>query len=326
MSSLKILVLIEQHAGVLKKSALEVVGLARALTDSNGGEVFGVVLGHDVAKVADAARNAGCHKIYVADHEALARCGASDLADELRSMIAASGATAFFASATAQGKELSTLVAADHGTAAAADCTRVEAAGDGLRVQRPVYAGKALLNLEVKAPFKVVTIRPNYGSRAQSAPAELVNWSVEKTAATIRSEVVEVKASESKTVDLTEAEIIVSGGRAMKGPENFKLLEELAAPLGAVVGASRAAVDAGWRPHADQVGQTGKTVSPKLYFACGISGAIQHLAGMSSSRCIVAINKDKAAPIFQMATYGLVGDLYEIVPALRDELKKQLHK
>ncbi|MGE3163699.1 MAG: electron transfer flavoprotein subunit alpha/FixB family protein [Planctomycetota bacterium] len=326
MAALNIVVLIEHHAGRLKKSSLEVVGEARRLADATSGQVIGAVLGHGVGGAAEAARTAGCHKIFVADHEILGRCGAGDLANELAEIIRKCGANAFFASATPAGRELSALVAADHETAAVADCTRIQGAGNSLVVQRPVYAGKALLNLEIDAPFKVVTIRPNYGATLTAESAELVPWPVTRSAADVRTEVIEVKASESKKVDLTEAEIIVAGGRAMKGPENFKLLEELAEPLGAVVGASRAAVDAGWRSHSDQVGQTGKTVSPKLYFACGISGAIQHLAGMSSSRCIVAINKDKAAPIFQIATYGLVGDLYEILPALRAELQKQLQR
>lgn len=321
---MKIVAFIEQKAGTLKKSSLEVLGEARRIADATGGEAIGVVLSGNPSGVVDAAKQAGAHRIYAGQSDAYEACTAFDLAQEIDKIIAEAGASTFFASATALGKDLSAFLAIAHGTSAAADCTAIEVDGANLKVQRPVYAGKAILTLSLEHDFKALTVRPNYGTLQSSAEAEVISWQPVLTADSLRATVVDVTAAEGKKVDLTEAEIIVSGGRAMKGPENFGILEELAEPLGAVVGASRAAVDAGWRPHADQVGQTGKTVSPKLYFAVGISGAIQHLAGMSSSRCIVAINKDANAPIFQVASYGIVGDLYEIVPVLRDELKKVL--
>ena len=187
---------------------------------------------------------------------------------------------------------------------------------------RPAYAGKALIDVKLLSNKKVITLRPNV-FKAQvldnPPPAELVVKEVSDV--NLKSKVTSFKKSEGK-LDVAEADIIVSGGRGMKGPENFHLIEELADTLSAAVGASRAVVDAGWRPHSEQVGQTGKTVSPTLYVACGISGAIQHLAGMSSSKYIVAINKDKDAPIFSVADYGITGDLFEIIPALTAEIKK----
>jgi electron transfer flavoprotein alpha subunit len=192
---------------------------------------------------------------------------------------------------------------------------------------RPVFAGKALTQLKVTSAVKVFTLRPNVFSSGESSGASAP---VEKFSATLTDQdfacvVREVKQSSGK-LDVAEANIIVTGGRGLKGPEGFGMIEDLAGALGAAVGASRAVVDAGWRPHEEQVGQTGKTVSPSLYVAVAVSGAIQHLAGMSSSKYIVAVNKDKDAPIFQVATYGIVADAFEIVPALAAEVKKLLGK
>jgi electron transfer flavoprotein alpha subunit len=192
---------------------------------------------------------------------------------------------------------------------------------------KPVYAGKALCEMRATSPVKLFTLRPNVftASAADGGGAKVEKAAVNLGEGDFRSKVTAVKIAEGRP-DVTEASIIVSGGRGMKGPENFHLVEKLADVLGGGVGASRAVVDAGWRPHDEQVGQTGKTVSPSLYIACGISGAVQHLAGMSSSKYIVAVNKDKDAPIFQVADYGIVGDVFEILPALTNELKKALGK
>jgi electron transfer flavoprotein alpha subunit len=223
------------------------------------------------------------------------------------------------------GKDLAPRVAARLGAGLATDCTALRAEGGQLVATRPIYAGKVLAEVTWDKPPAVASLRPKIfepapPDAARSAAVEMFPAPVAE--ADLRVRTVEVKAAAQGQVDLTEAEVIVSGGRGMKGPEGYGVLEELAAALGGVVGASRAAVDAGWRPHGDQVGQTGKTVSPRLYVACGISGAIQHLAGMSGSRCVVAINKDPDAPIFKVADYGLVGDLFEIVPALAGEVRK----
>jgi electron transfer flavoprotein alpha subunit len=205
----------------------------------------------------------------------------------------------------------------------AGDVTGVTVDGGKLTITRPVYAGKVYAQLELKTSPAIVSVRPNTFPVAHgSAQAKVEDLTPQVSQDQLGAKVVEVKAAKSEKADLTEAERIVSGGRGLKGPENFKMIEELAAEIGATVGASRAVVDLGWRPHSDQVGQTGKTVSPNLYVAVGISGAIQHLAGMSTSKCIVAVNKDKDAPIFKVADYGIVGDAFEIVPRMTEEIKK----
>jgi electron transfer flavoprotein alpha subunit len=227
--------------------------------------------------------------------------------------------------ATAMGKDLGPKLAARLRSSLASDCVALEMEPDGsLLATRPVYGGKLRAVMKaVKPARQVVTIRPNVFSAPPSGVKKAVIEAVpipavERPAATVR----EIQQTGTGKVELTEAAIIVSGGRGLKGPENFKLVEELAGALGAAVGASRAAVDAGWKPHSFQVGLTGKTVSPQLYVACGISGAIQHQAGMSSARVIVAINNNPNAPIFKLATYGIVGDLFELVPLLTEEVKR----
>lgn len=321
---MNILVFVEQRAGALKKASLEALGTARRLVDAGGGEVIGVVVGSGAAEVAQRVNDAGAHRLRVSEEAAFDEAASCDIGGAFVELARAHDCRLFLCAHTVLGRELAATVSADFDSCVAADCTDVQRRGDTITVQRPVYAGKATLTIELSGPFHALTVRPNYGQLMTTGAATVEAWQAPLTSAGLRARVVARAAAEGKKLDLTEAEIIVSGGRALKGPENFALLERLAAVLGGVVGASRAVVDAGWRPHSDQVGQTGKTVSPKLYIACGISGAIQHLAGMSSSRCIVAINKDPQAPIFQIATYGLVGDLYEVVPALEAELQKVL--
>jgi len=214
-------------------------------------------------------------------------------------------------------------VAAKLGVGVAADLTDLAADDGGLVVTRPVYAGKALLKVKVMSQPAVLSLRPNVFTpveRPKAGAADTIAVNVAAGRVTVR----EIKAAPAGTLDVAEAQVIISGGRGLKEPANFKVLEELAHAFGgqAAVGASRAVVDAGWRAHADQVGQTGKTVSPSLYIAVGISGAIQHLAGMRTSKVIVAINKDKDAPIFKIADYGVVGDLFEIVPKLTEAIRK----
>jgi electron transfer flavoprotein alpha subunit len=227
--------------------------------------------------------------------------------------------------ASVVGKDLAPAIAAATESALLTDVTELSADPDKVAVKKPMFAGKAVATLHGSSDTVVVTLRPNVfepGARTDgaSAPVEVVDAGV--TADQIRTVVKEVLAKASEKLDLTEADIIVSGGRGLKGPEHWHLIEELAEAVGGVCGASRAVVDAGWRPHDEQVGQTGKTVSPKLYIAVAISGAIQHLAGMRTSKCIVAINTDAEAPIFKVADYGIVGDAFEVCPVLAEELKR----
>jgi electron transfer flavoprotein alpha subunit len=320
-----ILCFMEVRESLVRKASLEAVSVARDLAAANGWSVEAAVLGPADAAQLDKVKAAGADIVHHAADPSLALYSPDLYAAALLGLIGASRPEALLMGHTAMGRDLSAWLAGKLKTAVAGDCVKVEFAGR-FKVVRPMYAGKALAAVSYNAGFlPVISLRPNIfpvGSTAgkgevrplaaPAGPAKTVCAGLEKP--------------ESAELDVAEADIIVSGGRAMKGPENFALLKELAAELGAAVGASRAAVDSGWIGHPHQVGQTGKTVSPNLYVACGISGAIQHLAGMSSSKCIVAINKDKDAPIFQAADYGVLGDLFQIVPqvtqAVRD-LKKE---
>ncbi len=322
---MNILVPIEVRGDAVKKPSLEALGLARRLAESSGGEAIAAVLAPGAASIAATIRTAGAHRILVADDAVYGKATAGAFGREFARLAREREAHLVLFGATVAGKERSATTAAELGVAAATDCVSI-AIEDGWWVsERPVFAGKAMQRVRSLGTPAVASIRPNYGEIAEGAPdAEIETIEPGITEGELRLVVESFEASAGRTVDLTEAEIIVSGGRGLKGPEHFSLIESLAETLGGVVGASRAVVDAGWRPHSDQIGQTGKTVSPKLYIAIGISGAIQHLAGMSSSRTIVAINKDPNAPIFQVATYGIVGDLFEVVPRLEEELKKVL--
>ena len=319
---MSILVFIEQRDGTVRSTSREVLGVAARLADELGGPVVGVS-----AAAADpglaALGDAGAEQVLLATHESFGRYDAAGYTAAVVAAAEKVSPKAILFSASAMGKDLAPRVAARLGVGLAADCTALDVEGGRIVATRPVFAGKAQQRLAFPGKTAIASLRPKVfppGAGAGKAGAVeplAFEWSPDANA-----RVVSVEAASGGKIDLTESEIIVSGGRGLKGPEHFKLLEDLAAALGATVGASRAVVDAGWRPHSDQVGQTGKTVSPKLYFAIGISGAIQHLAGMSSSGCIVAINKDAEAPIFKVADYGIVGDLFEVVPALTEEVKK----
>ncbi len=320
-----ILAFAEQRDGVLKKSAFEVVTAAAALAKKLGGaKVTAVVIAtQSVGNAADLG-GYGADEVVLATGEAFAGYAPGAYARALKELCEQRNATAVLLPHSAQGKDLAPRLSALLLSPLVADCVALDVDGGAIVARRPVYAGKAYWTVKPKGGRFLATLRPNVFTPAKSggAPATPVAWqpSAQRAPRVVLKSVIAPEGG--KTVELTEADVIVSGGRGMKGPEHFALLEELAGALGAAVGASRAVVDAGWRSHGDQVGQTGKTVSPNLYIACGISGAIQHLAGMSSSRVIVAINKDKEAPIFKLATYGIVGDVFEIVPALTAEIRK----
>jgi electron transfer flavoprotein alpha subunit len=323
---MNILAIAEQRDGKIKKQGCEVIRAARTIADKTGGKVTAVVIGKGIGEAAAAAGGYGAHAVLAVDDAKLEQYAPGAYASVVAAAVRKTGATAVFIAATAQGKDYAPRAAVRLQAGFVADCVALSVEGDALRCTRPVYAGKAFTDVRVTSPVGVYTLRPNVftaGEPGEAAPVE--QFSVTFGDSDFASVVREVRTSSGK-LDVSEADIVVSGGRGLKGPENFAMIEKLAGTLGAAVGASRAVVDAGWRPHDEQVGQTGKTVSPTLYIAVAISGAIQHLAGMSSSKYIVAINKDKDAPIFQIADYGIVGDAFEVVPALNDELAKALGK
>ena len=314
-----ILAVCEQRDGVLRKISHEVVTGARRI----GETVEAVVCATGPVQGADQLGRFGADKVVTLSNAAFAKYNPEGYAQAIAERVKAGGYAAVVFAASATGKDLAPRVAAKLGVGLAADCTDIAAEGSTIVATRPVYAGKALLKVKVATKPAVLSLRPNVFTpveRPKTGAAETVAVTVVAGRVVVR----EIKAAETGALDVAEAQIVVSGGRGLKEPANFKVIEELARAFGgqAAVGASRAVVDAGWRAHADQVGQTGKTVSPTLYVAVGISGAIQHLAGMRTSKVIVAINKDKDAPIFKVADYGVVGDLFEIVPRLTEEIKK----
>jgi electron transfer flavoprotein alpha subunit len=322
----KVLAFAESRGGKLKKASLEVVSEAARLAKKLGGDAAAVVAGEGAEGLAAELGAYGVSRVVVLEGGDLKNYNGDVYGKAVADLAKAEEPAVVLFSATAMGKDLAPRVAAHLDTGYAADITGTSVDGGKFVARRPMYAGKSYVETEFTKAPAVVSLRPN---NFDLNPKGGGSASVEKKAATAggaKSRVKEVKTSAAGAkADLTEAAIIVSGGRGMKGPEHFTLLEKLSQAIpGSVVGASRAVVDAGWRPHSDQVGQTGKTVSPNLYIAAGISGAIQHLAGMRTSKCIVAINKDPEAPIFKVADYGIVGDLFQVVPALEAEFKKVL--
>ena len=318
-----VLAVLEQRDGVLRKVSHEVVTGARRLADALGGEVEALVLGAGPVRGTDQLAKYGADKVVTATGAAFGSYAPEGFARAVAEHARAGGYRAVVFAASATGKDLAPRVAARLGVALAMDVTDVVVERGAVTATRPVYAGKALLRVKLGGTPAILALRPNVFTPVER-PRPGAAATIVPDVAAGRVVVKQVKAAAAGAVDVAEAPIVISGGRGLKEPVNFKLLEELARAFGgsAAVGASRAVVDAGWRPHADQVGQTGKTISPTLYVAVGISGAIQHLAGMRTSKVIVAINKDKDAPIFKICDYGIVGDLFEIVPRLTEEIKK----
>ncbi len=304
----------------LRKISHEAIGAARAL----GGPVAAVAVGKDARKLAEEASHLGVSQVLTVEGPEVSAYAVRAWVRAVETAVAKSGATLVLFGATSQGKEVAARLAGRLKAGLAADVTAISQDGGALVFRRPIYAGKAFAEVRLISKVGIATLRPNAFSPAakDAEGAQIEPLAVSFEAKDLDGKATGFEAGSGGQVELTEAEIIVSGGRGLKGPENFHLIEELAKELGAAVGASRAVVDAGWRPHTEQVGQTGKTVSPALYIACGISGAVQHMAGMSSSKLIVAINKDPEAPIFQVADYGVVGDAIEVLPAMTEAVRQ----
>lgn len=320
----RILAIAEQRDGALRRLSDEIVTAARTLGEAAGAEVDVLVAGSTgIGSAASGLAKFGAAKLLVAESDALKQYAPDVLAQLIADVAKKGDYVAIVFGASSIGKDLAPRVAAKLDVPLAADAIGVEFDGGKLTVKRPVYAGRALATVTLDAKPGMVSIRPNV-FRPQERPAAGAVERVAVPSVEQRVKVREVRAAAGAKLDVGEAPIVVSGGRGMKGPENWHLLEELRDAIGhtCALGASRAVVDAGWRPHGEQVGQTGKTVAPQLYFAIGISGAMQHLAGIRSARTVVAINKDPEAPIFKVADYGIVGDATEVVPRLTEELKK----
>jgi electron transfer flavoprotein alpha subunit len=321
------LVFIEIREGQVKKSSLETLSEAKRRADELNSDVGAAMVGTVPDALASVVFKHGASKAFVLENSQLDQYSSQGFAVALFDLVKEVTPEAILFAATEMGKDLAPRLAAKLGVSLASDCTKVAAKDGRLEFTRPVYAGKAFLTFSLKSRPQTATLRPNVFALVEYQ--QLTGQVIRKKAAlpdgAIKGRVEEVLREKGAEIDVTEAEIIFSGGRGMKGPENFALLKELSALMPrSAVGASRSAVDSGWIDHQHQVGQTGKTVSPNLYMAFGISGAIQHLAGMSSSKYIVAVNKDPEAPVFKVADYGIVGDLFQVIPALKAELKKLL--
>ena len=321
-----IMIVAELREGEIRKVSYEIISEGRRLADKLGQKVTALLIGSNVQEKASKLGHYGADKVIVADDPRLQNYTADAYVPLVADLVKANDPAILIIGASVQGKDLAARLSAKLGVGMAQDCTAFSIESGKFVATRPVYAGKAYAKVTFSdnTPH-MATARPNVMPLNQPDPSkspEIVNAAVNLDEKALKTKVVDAVKDAGGKVDLTEAEKIVSGGRGLKGPEGFKILEDLADVIGASVGASRSAVDAGWRPHHDQVGQTGKVVSPNLYIACGISGAIQHLAGMSTSKVIVAINKDPEAPIFQKADYGVVDDLFKVVPALTEAVKK----
>ena len=320
-----ILTYIETREKKIKKSSLEALSEGRRKADELKTGAAAVLMGTGMEGLAAELFPYGASKVYILENPSLDRYSTQDYAAVLAGLVQKFSPAAVFFSATAMGKDLAPRLAARLGVGLASDCTLVAVKDGQLEFTRPIFAGKALLTFRLTSSPQVISLRPNVFPLAAAAAAagEVITEAVDIPAAAARAEVTEVLQESGGEVDVNEADNVISGGRGMKGPEKFELWREIAALIPrSTVGASRSAVDSGWIGHQHQVGQTGKTVSPNLYLAFGISGAIQHLAGMSSSKVIVAVNKDPDAPIFKVADFGVVGDLFQVIPPLKVELKK----
>ncbi len=311
-----ILTFAEQRDGKLRRASLETVSEARRLAGPLGASVATVLVGPGTESLAPELASYGADTVHAFDAAGFASYATESYARALAQVIGETKPAVVLVPFTAIGKDLAPRVAAKLGAGLASDCVALSIKDGRLVGRRPIYAGKAYATVEWSGEPQMATLRPNVFALGQPDPARKAQVVKANADASARAKVTAVDATAVGKVQLAEAQIIVSAGRGLKGPENLHLVEALAEAMGAAMGASRAVVDAGWAGHSMQVGQTGKTVSPSLYVACAISGAIQHLAGMSSSKYIVAINKDPDAPMFKVANYGILGDVFEVLPKL----------
>ena len=314
--------------GSAKNVGIELLTPGRMMADKQGGALVAIVIGDHVSAAVEAASTHGADQVIVVEGAEYGHYSTDAYAIALCALVEKYGPTSMLIGATNNGRDLGPRVSCRLKTGLTADCTGldVDAESGNVAWTRPAFGGNLMATILCPDHRpQIGTVRPGVFKKGEAgeAKAEIIKEDIHVDAADIRTQILElIKEEGGETVDLEGAEIIVSGGRGVGGPEGYAPIKELADLLGGVVGASRAAVDAGWIAHAHQVGQTGKTVGPKLYIACGISGAIQHVAGMSGADCIVAINKDPDAPIFDIADYGVVGNLFEVLPVMIDEIKK----
>jgi len=329
----KILAVLETKDNKFKNSSFELITESKKLSSLLNCDFAGIALTNADENESNILSEYGANKVFKIKLNDLNKLSGKDVIFSYQAIIKAIAEFAvtnefniILLSATSFGKEISGALAVKTNSSLCQDVVELEFSDGMIIAKRPVYAGKAYTKIKFKSSNIILTLRPNVFKAEKSISGNFSIENIDATSLNINSDDFKVVVKEILTstgkLDVAEADRIVSGGRGLRAPENFHLVENLAKALNAATGASRAVVDAGWRPHSEQVGQTGKTVSPSLYVACGISGAIQHLAGMSSSKCIVAINKDKDAPIFQAADYGIVGDVFEILPAFTSEIEK----
>jgi electron transfer flavoprotein alpha subunit len=323
-----VLVLVEHRDGRIKQAALEALGEGRRQKAAGAGPLTALVLGSDLAQVAAEAAKQGCDKVVSVDQGHLAKYDCAAYGKALAEVAAQLNPALVLLAATTMGRDLGPYAAARLECGYAADCVTLGREGSRVLARRPVYAGKAIATVKSDHEPFICSLRPKAfeagAAGDAAAPAAIETFTPRAEPDLVKAIARSIVRNDTGKLDVGEADIVVSGGRGLGSPEGFKPIEELAKVLGAAVGASRAVVDLGWREHAAQVGQTGKTVSPTLYIACGISGAIQHLAGMRTSKVIVAINRDPEAPIFKVATYGIVGDVFEVVPVLTEAFRQAL--
>ena len=314
--------------GTAKNVGIELLTPGRELADAQGGKLVAIVIGSNVDAAVEAAGKHGADQVIVVDGEEFKSYTTDAYTIALTTLIEKYGPLSMMIGATNNGRDLGPRVACRIGTGLTADCTAlgIDEATGKVAWTRPAFGGNLMATILCPEHYpQIGTVRPGVFKKGEETEnkAEIIKEDIHVEAEKIRTQILEIlNDMDGEKVDLENADIIVSGGRGVGGPEGFAPVRELAKVLGATVGASRAAVDSGWISHAHQVGQTGKTVAPKLYIACGISGAIQHQAGMSGSDCIVAINKDPDAPIFDIADYGIVGNLFEVLPILTEEIRK----